>query len=190
MEAKSIWIENENKADTYAEFIGICEVDEGRKVNIKIACDGHFVVYVNERLAYFGAAADYTWHKMYHKKDITKYCSRQNTIRIMVWYPGMDSQTYIKGDAGLSFVIEQEGKVLLESSSHILGRKCSNYRNGYCKTITSQLGLSYFFDNTLDNQEIFRQSIEQKATKKYYLRKTGNLQLGKRVFSHCIESAS
>ena len=66
---KTIWINNQNDEDTYAEFIGSFRKCQPGKIVLKIACEGHFAVYLNGQLAFFGASADYPWYKQYHKKD-------------------------------------------------------------------------------------------------------------------------
>lgn len=185
---KTIWINKRNDVDTYAEFLSGFRKTEDGKVVLKIACVGHFVVYLNGQLAFFGASADYPWYKQYHKKDISAFCNEDNEIKIDVWYPGKDSQTYIKDEAGLFFEIEQNEMVLLESGTHILARMNRNYKNGYCKNITTQLGFSFFYDNTIENQMPYQPSVERSVIEKLYLRKTGEIKLGKRVKINCVKN--
>ena len=71
--------------------------------------------------------------------------------------------------------------VLLESNENILSRIHTNYRKGYCKTITHQLGLSFYYDNSIENQEPYKLSVERKVISKLYLRKTGPISLGART---------
>ena len=184
---KTIWINNQNDEDTYAEFIGSFRKCQPGKIVLKIACEGHFAVYLNGQLVFFGASADYPWYKQYHKKDISCFCEENNELKILVWYPGRDSSTYIKDEAGLFFSVEQMGKVLLESGTHILSRMNCNYKNGYCKNITTQLGFSFSYDNTIENQMPYRPSVERKVIEKLYLRKTGEIKLGKPVKTNCVK---
>ena len=184
---KTIWINERNDEDTYAEFLGGFQKTEEGKVVLKIACEGHFAVYLNGQLVFFGASADYPWYKQYQKKDISLFCKEENELKILVWYPGRDSSTYIKDEPGLFFSVEQMGNVLLESGTHILARMNCNYKNGYCKNITTQLGFSFFYDNTIENQMPHQQSVERKVIEKLYLRKTGEIKLGKRVKANCVK---
>ncbi len=178
---KTIWINHQNELDTYVEFFGRFTVKTSEKIWLKIACDGHFAVYVNDELAYFGASADYPWYKLYHEKELTRFCGCENEIRIQVWYPGEDSQTYIKDDAGLWFTVEQGNMLLVESDRNILCRKMVNYKNGYCKTITSQLGFSFYYDNTVQDDVAFQACVERKPYEYLRQRKTGLLTLGERL---------
>ena len=184
---KTIWINNQNDEDTYAEFIGSFRKCQPGKIVLKIACEGHFAVYLNDRLVFFGASADYPWYKQYQKKDISLFCNEENELKILVWYPGRNSSTYIKDEAGLFFSIEQMGNVLLESGTHILGRMNCNYKNGYCKNITTQLGFSFSYDNTIENLIPYQPSVERKVIEKLYLRKTGEIKLGKPVKTNCVK---
>lgn len=181
MNKKTIWVNERNQADTYAEFVGEFQTISNKKVIMNIACDGHFAVYLNDELVFFGADADYPWYKMYDKKDISRFCTANNKIKIIVWYIGVDSQTYVKDDAGVFFEIVQDQTVLLESNKNILSRIHKNYRNGYCKTITNQLGLSFYYDNSIENQEAYRPSVERNTIPRLYLRKTGPICLGPRT---------
>lgn len=187
---QTIWVNQYNQKDTYAEFLGGFRIYDNGRIQLHIACDGHFAVYVNDELVHFGASADYPWYKLYQKKDITRDCSEQNEIRIVVWYPGEDSQTYIRDDAGLFFEVVQDQCVLLESNGKIRSRVCQNYRNGYCRLITSQLGYSFYYDNTFENKEPYVSSVERKRIDKLYLRKTGAISLGARAKACCTKNDS
>lgn len=181
MKENTIWIDTEDKPDTYAEFIGAFSATGNGPIYIKISCDNHFAVYLNDELACFGETADYPWYRLYHRVDITKYCKEQNKIKIVVWYIGRDSQTYIKGEAGLWFNIEQAGKSLLVSGKHILSRKNVCYKNEYCKKITTQMGFSFYYDNTVENMLPYMQSVVKDTEYEFHERKTGYLTLGERV---------
>lgn len=178
--SKTIWI-NDNTKDTYVEFVGSFALKSKNQVILKAGYDGHIAVYINDELAFFGAAADYPWFRLYDKVDVTKYCSEHNDIRIIVWHPGNDSQTYIENKPGLAFAFEQDGEILLESGSHILARRNENYRNGYCKNITVQLGYSFYYDNTVEQKNEFEASVESTEEYVFNERKTGYLKLGDRA---------
>lgn len=181
IKAKTIWIESENRPDTYAEFMGGFQTTQEDNVYLNLACDSHFAVYINGELACFGEAADYPWYQLYHRVDITKYCSEQNEMKILVWYLGTDSQTYIKGDAGVWFEVTQNDKVLQKSGSHVLSRKNICFKNEYCKMLTLQLGYSFYYDNTVENTLPYTESIESEKMYEFHPRKVGYLTLGERV---------
>ena len=159
MNEKWIWVKNDQfEKDSYAEFISKFTAPEG-KVELKIACDSVYNVEINGELAVFGACADYPQRRTYDRVDITKFCKAENDIKITVWYFGESSSTYKKGERGLAFCIFQGENVLLQSGEEILSRKNVNYKNGYCKWITGQMGYSYLYDNTVENDLAFEKSV-------------------------------
>ena len=159
MKEKWIWVNNDQtEKDSYAEFISKFIAPEG-KVELTIACDSVYNVEINGELAVFGACADYPQRKTYDRVDITKYCKAENEVKITVWYFGESSSTYKRGERGLAFRIFQGENTLLRSDENVLSRKNINYKNGYCKWITGQMGYSYFYDNTVANNLPFEKSV-------------------------------
>ena len=160
MKEKWIWPKNDTEAvDSYAEFIGTFTAKQEGRVEINIACDSVYNVEINGELAAFGACADYPHRKEYDIIDITKYCKEENDIKITVWYIGVGSSTYKIGERGLAFKIRQGDNVLLRSSEEMLSRKNIHYKNGYAKEITSQMGISYLYDNTVENNLPYEKSV-------------------------------
>lgn len=154
-----IWIKNDKlQKDSYADFVGGFCVYDG-KVILSLTCDSNFTAWVNGKLAAFGECADYPHYKLYYQTDITEYCEKgENEIKITVWYYGDDSQTYYLGERGLGFEIEENGKTLLKSGKNVLSRRNINYKNGYEKKITLQLGYSFFYDNAVFNDLPYKES--------------------------------
>ena len=159
MKEKWIWVKgDQTQKDSYAEFIAKFTAPEG-KTEIMIACDSVYNVEINGKLAVFGACADYPQRRTYDRVDITKYCKAENEVKITVWYFGEGSSTYKTGERGLGFRIFQGENVLLCSGEEILSRKNINYKNNYCKWITGQMGYSYLYDNTVENNLPFENSV-------------------------------
>ena len=178
---KTVWLSEGSLPDTYADFIADFSVDKGSKIELNIACNGHYAVYINGELVKFASSSDYPWYRIFDKVDISSRCDTNNKILVSVWYPGVDSQTYIKDEAGVFFSIEENGVTIYESNVNTKSRKNINYKNGYLKTITSQLGLSFCYDSSINNNLEFENSIESSNTREFNLRKNAALVLGKRV---------
>lgn len=141
-----IWQSNINAKDVYVDFLGDFSVSGNSKVFLRISCDSAYTVWVNGELAAFGACADYPQYRNFDKVDISKYCQEKNHIKITVWHYGEDSQTYINADAFLLFDVVQGKNTLLKSGKDILSAVNANYKNGYCKNITYQLGYSFCYN--------------------------------------------
>ena len=161
MKEKWIWAANDTvEKDSYAEFIGkFSTTASDKEVSLLIACDSVYNVEINGELAAFGGCADYPHRKMYDTVNVTKYCKAENDIKITVWYFGAGNSTYKTGERGLAFKIRQGDDVLLCSSEDILSRKNINYKNGYEKLITTQMGISYLYDNTVENNLPYEKSV-------------------------------
>ena len=162
MKGKWIWInrpsENGNK-DEYGEFLVSFHCEEYKKTTLKIVCDGIYSVYINGTLVAFSACADHPWYKFYDETDITEHCKKENKVKIVVWHLGIDSQTYINDKAGVIFEIISDGETVAYSNGKTLSRVINEYKNGYCKTITCQLGQSFLYDNTVGKSEYSKRSI-------------------------------
>jgi len=160
MKEKWIWANNDAEGvDSYADFIGNFTVEKEGEVGLSIACDSIYNVEVNGKLVAFGACADYPHCKHYDYWDITEYCKKENDVKITVWYLGVGSSTYRIGERGLAFKIAQGEDVLLRSSEEMLSRKNINYKNGYAKTITTQMGISFLYDSTVENNFPYEKSV-------------------------------
>lgn len=180
---KTIWISNRSEPDTYADFYSDFTVSGSGRVTLNIACNGHYAVYLNGSLIKTAASADYPWYRTYDRMDITSKCKTSNRIEISVWYTGVDSQTYIKDEAGLFFTIDEDDVLLCRSGSDTKSRKNIKYRNGYLKTITSQLGMSFYYDNSKENDLEYTDSVESSRKTLFHMRKDADYSLEKRTRS-------
>ncbi len=183
---KWIWTGDKSHKDEYAEFVVNFQCLSDKKTTLKIACDGIYSVYTNRELVAFSACADYPWYKFYDEIDITKHCKEENEIKIVVWHLGLDSQTYINDKAGVIFEIVSGGKTVEYSNKNTLSRTMNEYKNGYCKTITRQLGLSFLYDNTVIKNG-YTKSVEVDKTYDLHKRNIKGLKLCERLPINIIE---
>lgn len=179
-----IWNGKVNAKDTYVDFKGKFNAFGGEKIFLRISCDSNYTVYLNGRLAGFAACADYPWYRNYDETDITRFCSEENEIAVTVWHYGDDSQTYINSEAYLLFDIIQGDNTLLKSDKNILSRVNPHYKNGYCKRISPQLGLSFLYDATTEETPF--SASDETGEGVAVLRKRGNCELKARAKSSVI----
>lgn len=152
-----IWLdENETQDDSYAEFKD--SFKSHGKTTLRVSSDSFFVAYVNGEVALFSGCADYPHYKLYDEIDITSLCKEENELSVIVWYHGLSTQTYLRGDAGLWFEVYSDDNLVLSSSPETLSRKDVNFKHNYQKIITHQLGFSYYYDNTISNTNSFEKS--------------------------------
>ncbi len=146
--AKWIWAQKEAEKDEYVEFFNTFSYDGEGSVTVNISADSNYTMWINGSLAGFGQYADYPTYKVGDRIDITSLLVRgENRIAITVWYFGNSSQTYTPAPAGLCYEVQSGDRVLAFSSEATCSRLSPTYVAGECKSITSQLGYSYHYDN-------------------------------------------
>lgn len=149
--AKWVWVENDSKPDTYGEFYGEFIWEEG-DVECLLSCDGDYTLFVNGCYVASNQYGDYEWYKSYDSVDITSFLRKgQNSLAVLVWHFGTDSQRYIKATAGLIFEVQSQGKVLLASGENTRARYSKAYKQGGRKLVTGQLGYSFAYDATQED---------------------------------------
>lgn len=176
--SKWIWLHNEEKPDEYVDFLVEFEIQSAENVNLNIAVDGNFEVYMNSSICAIGSCADYPNEKYYDTFSLDDHCKiGTNTMKITVWHIGAANSVYAMSNAGLIFDIRQNDTVLVSSDEKILCQSNLNYTNGLCKSITSQLGYSYRYDNTVINSNSYSTSIVVNKTSNIKKRGIDTLQL-------------
>lgn len=167
-----IWQGDVSEKDCYADFRGCFSYAGSARVFLRVSCDSNFSAVINGVVAGFGVCSDYPEKRKYFKFDVTEYLKAENEIFITVWHYGVGSQTYTPGEAFLLFDVITDGKTLIKSDARVLSRRNLSYRSGYLKTITGQLGLSFYYDNTvvdnspwLPSEELGAGAAEARETK-------------------------
>lgn len=160
--AKWIWVEDGSKPDTYGEFYDTFLWNEG-EVNCLISCDGDYTLYINGQYVASNQYGDYEWYKSYDSVDITKYLQKgENSVAVLVWHFGTDSQRYMRAKAGLIFEVQSHGVTLLASGENTRARYSKTYQQGLKKLVTRQLGYSFSYDATKeDGWQTLGQSFEK-----------------------------
>lgn len=180
-QAKWIWIHGENKPDEYAEFLFDFQGDTTKKYTLFLTADSNYNVYLNGQLVGFGQPTDYPHYKIYDGFSFENVRSGANTVKIVVWYYGDDTQAYIKDDAGAIFALEADGETVYASSEKTLGRLCTEYVNYRMKNITVQLGLGYKYDATAVNDAPFTPATVREKGRNFAARSIEKIVLGERV---------
>ena len=98
-------------------------------VPILLNCILVLAVYLADKMISFGQYADYPDYKVYDSVNISKYLQEDNQVSLLVWYYGIDTQTYIKDNAGVIFEVKSDGDILVQSDENIDCRICNLYEN-------------------------------------------------------------
>lgn len=154
-----IWYTEVANPDTYGDFMDEL-IYNGGKVICHISCDGDYTLVVNGVYVSSNQYGDFEHYKIYDSIDITNFLTfGKNTIFITVWHLGIASSRYKPAKAGLFYEIECDGKSICRSCEETLSRENPNYKGGYKKIITSQMGQSFLFDETKSGDSAFHNSF-------------------------------
>ena len=150
--AKWIWTNDQAKPNEYGEFFTTFTF-AGEKTDLVISADSNYAVYLNGELCAFGQYGDFPYDKVHDEIDITPFChAGQNHLAILVWYYGIDTaQAYYPGEAGLIFEVFSGSESLTFSSEKTRSRLSRAYWNHEAKQITGQIGFSYHYDATRED---------------------------------------
>ena len=149
--SKWIWHKNGAMDDLYIEFFDTFEYSENN-TRILISADSNYAIYLNGKFVNSGQYPDFPHYKVYDEIDITPYCVKGvNRLGIIVWYYGMSNMSYYPAEAALRYEVCCGETLLAASSEDTLSRISRTYKNGRRKTITSQLGMTYHYDLTQED---------------------------------------
>ena len=151
-DSKWIWADTEPKKDSYAEFVDTFNFS-GDSARLLISADSNYTVYINGRFVDSGQYPDFPYYKVYDNIDITSYCVRgKNTFAVIVWYYGQKNMSYFPGNAALRYELYDGGQLACCSEAKTQSRLSPSYKNGYNKVITGQLGFSFLYDSTKEDE--------------------------------------
>ena len=182
---KWIWKAGGVHKDEYAEFYSNFTLNSDLNVFLRVSYDGTFCAYLNEQIIAFSRCSDYPNYKFYDEINLTKLCKKENILKICVWHNGEECMTYVGAKAGVVFEVVQGDDVLAHSSEQTLSRQMNEYKNGYLKQITMQLGLSFCYDMTASKTK-YSESVTVDKPLYFAKRPTKQLLLGDRSESKIL----
>ena len=151
MKPNWIWLSTDTvEPDSYAGF-KTSFVSSGEPVTLRVAVDGIYAAFINGRVVLFSQCADYPHYKLYDEITLTDIQKGENELYIIAWHSGVNSQIYVKDTPGVWFEVLDGDITVAASGADTPSRLETNYKQNYCKTITHQLGFSYYYDNSFDN---------------------------------------
>jgi hypothetical protein len=147
---KATWIWRQGTAgkDEFCDFLDTVTAKAGEHYTLRIASDSNYTVWMNGELCAFGQYGDYPHYKVYDEIDVTDFLREgENRMVTVVWYYGIESQTYKVGEAGLIYEItDSTGEVAAYTCEGVLSRKSLDYVSGRGDLISGQLGPTYRYD--------------------------------------------
>ena len=183
-----IWLNETQQNDSYADFYSEFNYT-GKPAFIRISADSNYVLFINGKFVNSGQYPDFPHYKVYDEFEITSYCKKgTNRISVSVWYYGIANMSYFPGNAALRFEIFDRDGVLCCSEEKTLSRKNLSYQNGRGKYITSQLGLGYAYDFTVNNSSPFTASRKVEQNLPMHVRPVEKLAIKERLDSSLVKA--
>ncbi len=152
--SKWIWVNDQPTPNSYGEFYSTFRYENG-KATMQISVDSNYTLYINGAFVNSGQYPDFPHYKVFDELDITPYCKQgENKLALLVWYVGDyggPNQTYYPGEAGARYEIYANGDLLAYSDANVLSRLSKAYQHGMNRMLTAQLGPSYCYDATKED---------------------------------------
>lgn len=172
-----IWASCGQSPDQYTEYKQII-VGQYSKSILNISCDTDYTLFINGAYVASNQYGDYEHYKIYDEIDITKYLTeKDNEISFLVYYCGVDNQRYKKANAGLIYEIICDDNIVAFSSKSTPSRLSPTYISGRMKKVSSQLGFTFYYDATKENDDGYLPSmiVDKKTT--FYKRPISKLKV-------------
>ena len=185
--SKWIWCKNDAKPDEYADLKGEFEYSGG-ECFLEISVDTNYCAYVNGTLAAFGQYPDYPFKKYYDRVDISSFVRQgKNELLVTSWHFGMDFCTHCARAAGVRFEVVSGQSLLLVSDENIQARENPNFIPHLCEDVTTQLGLTYYYDSTKPETP-YGKAVITEGNKELYIRPIKKLLLLDRMNTELVHS--
>ncbi len=150
--AKWIWTGREYGNNNYAEF---CEkiVYDGGNVNVRFSVSGEYTLFVNGEYVQSVQYADFECYKVYEDVDITPYLKKgENYVCFLCVYWSKSGMRWNTPEPGLIYEIYNDEKLMAYTSEETLSRQSRAYVSGFEVQISSQLGYSFSYDATKEDE--------------------------------------
>ncbi|MBQ9503370.1 MAG: family 78 glycoside hydrolase catalytic domain [Lentisphaeria bacterium] len=144
-----IWAQDAGAGpDTFAAFRREITFDSvPGKVELDLAADSNFTLYVNGRVIPGTQFSDYPERKTYTAFDVSRHLVKgKNTVAVLVHYIGEDFLRELKGFPGLWAVLHDGQRVIDSSGPAWRAVRAPGFQPGNCIKFTLQLGFSTVFD--------------------------------------------
>ena len=174
---KWIWANCEVSEDQYTEYIDVLEATN-EKTLLHLSCDTDYTLYINGKYVASNQYGDFEHYKIYDTVDVTPYLIKEsNTVKIVVYYCGVNTQRYRKAKAGLIYEFVSGEKIVAYSDIRTLSRVSPTYVSGQKRFVSVQLGFSFTYDATKENESGYSQSVCVNKEATFYPRPIDKLQV-------------
>ena len=181
-----------SEKNEYADFSTVFTVGTSTSLQLRICSKSEYVVYINGSFVGFQQYGDFPDEKVYDEYDVSSFVTEgENLLSVVARSKNYHTHSHIANGKGVIFEIENETGLLLTSSEACLSRLSRGYRSGPENYISPQLGMTFFYDCTCDEQWIsqvqklgengFENSIVSDHKTKFIKRPIPRLQLKEKL---------
>ena len=154
-DAKWIWTCKDYGINDFAEFCQKIDYETG-KVNVKFSVCGEYTLFVNGKYVKSIQYADFPGYKVYENVDITPYLRKgKNFVCFLCIWWSETGRRWNTPKAGLIYEIEKDGMIIAVSDENTPSRKSRAYLSGYDVIISSQLGYSFLYDASAEDEWLY-----------------------------------
>lgn len=154
-----IWADCENCEDQYTEYIDTVEATNEQTL-LRLSCDTDYTLYINGSYVASNQYGDFEHYKIYDTVDVTSFLTQKsNTVKIIVYYCGVNTSRYRKGEAGLIYELISGDEILAYSDESTLSRVSPTYVSGQKRQVSPQLGFTFTYDATKDGEGGYLPSV-------------------------------
>ena len=174
--ASLIWNSFNYTENEYNEFVKNLDWNNEKAI-LRLSVSGDYTLFINGRYAGSNQYGDFPHYKVYDEIDITEFLNNgKNRICILAWYFGKSGMRYNTPTPGIIFEALLDGEVVFSSGTDTLSRKSPVYLSGDTKKISPQLGYSFTYDATAENDNNgFTKSVVIAEKREFFSRPTKKL---------------
>lgn len=156
--AQWIFADTEVCEDLYTDYRDVFSYTGG-KVWFFISADSDYTLFINNKYVASNQYSDFPHYKIYDEIELSPFLTEgENTLSLLVYYCGRDTQRYRRGVAGVIFEAFSGYETILSSGEHTLSRRNPAYESGACVFVSPQLGFTFAYDATKENEDGFAPS--------------------------------
>lgn len=156
--------------DQYTEYVASINkpTDEA---TLYLSCDTDYTVFINGSYVASNQYGDFEHYKIYDTINVTPFLREPvNEMKILLYYCGVNTQRYRRAQAGLIYEITENGKTIASSGKNTLSRLSPTYISGRKVFVSTQLGFTFAYDSTKENEDGYRKSKIVEKTVKFFPR--------------------
>lgn len=146
--AQWIWLQDPvSQTNEYADFSAVFTAERLSDIFVRICSKSEYALYVNGWFVGFQQFGDFPDEKAYDEYALSAFVHEgENLLCVVALSRNYNTCSHIENGKGIIFEVVDKNGELLVSDENTLSRSSTTYRSGALHPITSQLGMSFYYD--------------------------------------------